>query len=152
MNPKLHSEKQRLDNLFAQVDSLSLAEEQLSHWARYLCVLVSGFVENAIRVMITEYTRERSHPYVSSYVAKQIRRITNLNETKIVHLLGTFSTDWRQTLEAKITDQQKDAIDSVVANRHNIVHGRSVGITLVRMKEYYKRVIEVVDLIETECM
>jgi hypothetical protein len=151
MNPQLIGEKQRLDDLFGQIDSLSLGEEHLSHWARYLCVLVSGFVENSIRVLITDYARQKSHPNVSSYVANQIRRITNLNQTKILDLLETFDPNWRRTLEERMTDDQKDALDSIVANRHNIVHGRSVGITLVRMKDYYRRVLQVVDLVESEC-
>ena len=152
MNKQLLSEKQRLDNLFNQISALPIDDELLAHWSRYLCVLVSGFIENALRILITDYAHRKSHPNVSNYVAKQIKGITNLNEEKILQLLGSFSSDWRELLEGRITDDQKDAINSVVANRHNIVHGRSVGITITRVKEYYERILKVLSVIESQCI
>jgi len=152
MNPRLLSEKQRLDSLFDRISKLSLDEEFLAHWSRYLCVLISGFIENAMRILITEYSKKKSHPNVSNYVSKQIKGITNLNKEKILQLLGSFDPEWRNVIEQKISDQQKDAIDSIVANRHNIVHGRSVGITVPQVKNYYQCVLTVIDTIETDCM
>ena len=79
MHPQLLSEKQKLDHLFSQLSSFAGAEEIQAHWARYLYVLVSGFIENAIRVLINSYVDKHSHPRVASYVSTQIKGITNLN-------------------------------------------------------------------------
>ena len=152
MNPILLSEKQRIDSLFERISTLPLDEEFHAHWSRYLCVLISGFIENAMRILITEYSRNKSHPNVSNYVSIQIKGITNLNNEKILQLLGSFNPEWRNEIELKITDAQKDAIDSIVANRHNIVHGRSVGITVPRVKNYYQCILAVINTIETDCL
>lgn len=152
MNPILLSEKQRIDNLFDRISKLPVDEEFYAHWSRYLCVLISGFIENAMRILLTEYSKNKSHPNVSNYVSKQIKGITNLNNERILQLLGSFDSKWRTVIEQKISDAQKDAIDSIVANRHNIVHGRSVGITITRVKNYYLSILAVISTIESDCL
>ena len=93
-----------------------------------------------------------ARPFVSNYVSKQIKGITNLNNERILQLLGSFDSKWRTVVEQKISDAQKDAIDSIVANRHNIVHGRSVGITITRVKNYYLSILSVISTIESDCL
>jgi hypothetical protein len=48
-------------------------------------------------------------------------------------------------------NKRKDAIDSIMANRHQIAHGKDVGITVARVKEYLEKVVEIVDFIEVQC-
>ncbi len=57
-------QRQRLDDLFQKAKNLPDAEAQ-SHWSRYLCVLVSGFLENSVRITYTEYARKRANSFVS---------------------------------------------------------------------------------------
>jgi len=70
---------------------------------------------------------------------------------KILDLAGSFSSDWRAELEAACAGAPKEAIDSIVANRHNIAHGQTVGISLVRIREYYRHAMTVLDLIDDQC-
>src|SRR6266852_4659994 len=97
MNHRLYSEKQKLDQLFARLKHFVGDEELAAHWSRYLCVLLSGFIENILRVLVTDYARDKAHPNVSNFVAKQISSTTNLNEEKIEQLLGSFSQSWRDS-------------------------------------------------------
>jgi len=152
VNRSILSEKQKLDNLFSLIDVLDYDEELVSHWSRYLCVIVSAFIENALRISINHYVSGKCHPNIIHFVDYHIERITNLNDEKIKTLIGSFSSGWRAILEERITEKQKDAIDSIVANRHLIVHGRSVGITLKRIRDYYQTAIEVVTLIDSEIL
>ena len=46
--------KDRLDYLFSRVNEFSEDLELQSHWARYLCVRVSGFIETSIRSILSE--------------------------------------------------------------------------------------------------
>jgi HEPN superfamily RiboL-PSP-like protein len=93
----------------------------------------------------------KSHPNVANYVNKQIKAITNLTETRVRQLLGSFSKDWVELFEESISGEQKAAMDSIVANRHLIVHGRSVEITYVRVGGYYKHIKEVITIINDKC-
>ena len=44
--------------------------------------------------------------------------------------------------------ERKDALDSVIANRNSIAHGESVGLTYMRINDYYKRIGEVIDFVD----
>lgn len=49
------SMKDRLDVMFALAAKQGADEEVLSHWARYLCVLTSGFIEVSLKSILSEY-------------------------------------------------------------------------------------------------
>jgi hypothetical protein len=140
-------EKQKLDALIALISQIN-NDEMKAHWARYLCVLISGFIENSIKLLLREHTGRRAQQDVSSFVNNKLSRITNLNETKIKELLGAFNDSWREDFEQNISGEQKGAIDSVLANRHNIVHGRQVGVSFISVKTYYENIIKTLDYIE----
>lgn len=155
--------KQRLDNLFVQISVFSdervrrlLAEisassdqiEMQSHWARYLCVLVSGFIETAVRAIYTEYANSKAAPYVANYASSRLEKLTNINMEDILVLAGSFNSRWRDKLERETDGELKDAVDTIVANRNRIAHGENVGITFNRIKTYYDKALKVVDIVE----
>jgi hypothetical protein len=119
--------------------------EILADFARYLCVLVSGFMEQAVRELAGECARRQSSPGTHRYVQGQLLFFQNPNAERIAQLIGAFNPDWRVGFELFLGDQRKDAINSIVANRHNIAHGQMVGISYVQMSEYYASAKEVVD-------
>ena len=145
-------EKQRLDNVFSVVEQTHFDPEVLSHWAKYLCVLTSGFLENSLRLILKDYAVKHANNCISSFVSTRIEGLTNFNDEKISQLLSAFSPTWRDTFHEMRSIEQKDAIDSVLANRNLIGHGRSVGLTLARMKQYYGEVCKVVKIIDEECV
>lgn len=139
-------EKQKLDSLFTKIESIDEMELK-SHWARYLCVLTSGYIENSVRNIISDYSNNKASQPLANFVQKKIRMITNLKKNNIVDLLNSFDPDWGIKFLAQVSDKQIDAIDSVVANRHQIAHGKNVGITYVTMKNYYSDIKPSIKLI-----
>jgi hypothetical protein len=151
MDVDVFSHKQRLDYLFQQVSGIA-DEEMKSHWARYLCVLVAGFIENSLRIMLVKYAAAKSHPNVANYVNNKIKNITNLNNEKLKQLLGSFNSDWGKIIEDNVLDDQREAIDSILANRHQIAHGQPVGITYARVNQYYAKVVRTIEIIYETCL
>lgn len=145
MIPELWAARQRVNNSFELASVLPTDEEISSHWARYLCVLSSGLVELGIRQILSEYSRRQSSEEVARFADSRIRYLMNLNTEKIRDVLSCFSPEWRTAFDAYVTDEQKDAIDSIVANRNNIVHGNPVGISFVVVKRYYERAWQVLE-------
>jgi hypothetical protein len=143
--------RQTLDHVFKKVSSVSEDMELQAHWARYLCVLVSGYLEVSIRAAYRQYTKKKAAPFVANFVEGCLERFQNPNMTKIVQLTGAFNSEWAERLRSATDGERKDAVDSVVANRHLIAHGKSVGITYSRIKQYYLCVKSVVTLIEDMC-
>jgi hypothetical protein len=45
----------------------------------------------------------------------------------------------------------KDAVDSIVANRHLIAHGESCNISFERLKKYYGSAVKAIELLESQC-
>ncbi|MBI4638264.1 MAG: hypothetical protein HY727_18150 [Candidatus Rokubacteria bacterium] len=150
-DPDVSRAKQRLDYVFDLAGKLPDEPEVLSHWARYLCVLVSGFLETSIRGIYGKYAQNKAAPNIARYVEVELDDFQNPNMPKILDLVGSFNPEWRIELEAASAGAPKEAVDSIVANRHNIAHGQTVGISLVRIRDYYQRAMKVLELIEEQC-
>lgn len=153
MNNKiLIGQKQRLDDLFSRIRSLSADPEMQSHWSRYLCVLVSGFIENALRTVLSEYAEARSQTRIANFVQGELRRnLNNPKAGKILDWIRKFDQEWGNEIDQCLDQRLKDAINSVVENRHQIAHGGTIGLSFVTMKEYYEAVVEAIELIEASC-
>ena len=140
--------RQRVNALFARSSVFDADPELLSHWAKYICVLVSGYLETALKHYFCEFSRNKSHPYICSFTMANLEDFMNPKMEKILQLTGAFSKDWKKELEAFVEGERKDAVDSIVANRNNIAHGRNVSLTLVRMKKYFEKALEVTEFIK----
>jgi hypothetical protein len=140
--------KQRLDNLFKQISAFSGNIELQSQWARYLCILVSGFLETSVCAIYGEFARKAASPYVANFVKCELDSFQNPKMGKILELTRAFNPLWADELETATEGELRDAVDSIVANRNQIAHGRDVGITYTRIKNYYEGAIKVVDLVE----
>lgn len=149
---QVEREKQRLDATFKRALAAQDDPELLSDFARYMCVLVSGFLEQAIIELLLEYVRRRSDETIQRHVEQRLRRFTTAKASNIANLMGSFNVDWQKDLEGYFVDEQKDALDSVVNLRHAISHGRSVGVTMVSVQRYYARVKEAVQHIAELCL
>lgn len=143
-------QRQRLDDLFQKAKDLPDAEIQ-SHWSRYLCVLVSGFLENSVRITYSEYARLRSDVSVADFVESRLRQFLNPKMGSIVELAGCFNQEWRKRLEDETKGRLSESVNSIVNNRHKIAHGESVGLSLHTLKQYYSDALEVVELLRQQC-
>jgi hypothetical protein len=139
--------QQRIDNLFKLPPPSSL--EVAAHWSQYLCILISGFLETSVQTVYGEYARVRAHPNIVKYVEKQLRGFQNPNMQKITDLARSFSDTWAAELEQET--KIRDSVNSIIANRHQIAHGKSSDITLIRLRPWYQDAIRLVELIKLQC-
>jgi hypothetical protein len=152
MLPQVHSNIQRIKAIIELAKLLPQEPEILSNWAKYVCVLASGLIETSIRDILIHYSTIKSNPEVGSFVNSRLKGVTNLNFEKIKQLLYNFNNRWGNDFETIFSAEHKDAIDSIIANRHEIAHGRNVGITLVRVTEYFNRVVSVIQWIDDKVL
>jgi len=143
--------KARLDHLFEKVGAMTDDLELQAHWARYLCVLVSGFLEIAISAIYSQYARDTAAPNVANYVAQELDFFINPNMTKITRLTRSFNQQWGAALEQQTEGETKNAIDSIYGNRNQIAHGKDTGISYAYIYRWYREAIRVVELIEERC-
>jgi len=148
---EVERQKQKLDATFRRVSGTGGDAELSSDFARYLCILVAGFLEQAIVELLLDYVRVHSHPSVLRHVEGRLRQWTSAKVQRMIDLLGGFDPVWRRDLEGFLVDEHKDAVNSVVDLRHTFAHGQSAGVTTARVQRYYDRVKEVVDHIADLC-
>ncbi|MGA1982615.1 MAG: HEPN domain-containing protein [Acidobacteriaceae bacterium] len=147
MDRRLIGARQRIDNLEARAraEPVSTDDELKAQMAQFLCVLSSGLLEEAVRLTLSGFAKTRSSPEVASYVTANLEQFQNPRFEKIMILLGSFDPKWRSHFEDGPSNEVKDAIDSIVVNRHQIAHGRPVGISIVTFSKYYKQVCAFID-------
>ena len=138
---------QSLDATFKRAEGLTGDPELLSDFARYLCVLVSGYLEQSVIELLLEHVRKHSSPSIQQHVERRLRQFTNAKAQRLLDLIGSFDVDWRRDLEKFLVDEHKDAVNSIVDLKNTISHGRSAGVTLASARDYYTRVKDVVNRI-----
>ena len=139
--------RRRLDATFGRAPLPSADIELQADFARYLCILVSGFLENALIALLLDVAERRSAPEVALFVERQLDYWTSPNAEKITQLLGDFSPDWRKASESFLIDERKATVNSLVALRHKIAHGESVGTSLSQVRGYYATALEVIEFV-----
>lgn len=145
-------QRQQLDATFKRALGLGADAELLSDFARYLCILVSGFLEQAVVELLIEYVRTHSDNRVQQHVEQRLRNLRNLGAQRLIEVLGSFDPDWRHDLDIFLVDEYKDAVDGIVNLRNTIAHGRYAGITMMRVQDYYDRIKTVVERVSQLCV
>jgi hypothetical protein len=151
-NANVSRQKQRIDDLFKRTEEATNGDANMqAHWARYLCVLVSGFVENALKEVYSDFIRRAASKPVVDYATHKLLSLNNPNAERICQLAGSFKKEWQEELTTFMQDGAKEAVDSIMNNRNQIAHGGDVGITVVRTRDYFKMIVEVMEFIEAQC-
>ena len=152
-NQELSRQIQQLYALITRTDQASAGDiEMQAHWAKYICVLSAGLLENALTELYTEYAQGAASEAVAAYVRANISKIQNPKTSRYVEIASTFKKEWGEELLLFANeDGRKDALDSIMANRHLIAHGKRSDITMARVKEYLRRSIELIEFVEEQC-
>jgi RiboL-PSP-HEPN len=139
--------KSKLDATLKRAPSPTADIEFQADFAKYFCILVSGFLENSLIALVLDFVQKKSSEEVQLFVEKRLDRWTSPNTEKILGLLGEFNADWKKRAEDFIVDDRKATVNSLVGLRHQIAHGESVGTSIAQVKDYYKGTVEVVEFI-----
>jgi RiboL-PSP-HEPN len=118
-----------------------------------LCVRVAGFLENAVEEIYGELIDHAASEPVARFAAKALGRIQNPKAGRFVEIAGSFKDSWASALESFLAENGRgEAIDSIMTNRHQVAHGGYSGITIARVANYLDKSVEVLELIENQCL
>jgi len=125
--------------------------ELQAHWARYACVLAAGLLENAIVDLYSDFVGRNAQKPVAHYATVQIAKIQNPKTNRFAEVARSFKSSWADDLE-KFVEQngRKEAIDAIMANRHQIAHGKDSNITVAGVSAYLDKSEEVLEFIEKQ--
>ena len=149
-NKSIEAHKDKIDALFKKVKDINDIKMQ-SDWAKYLCVLVSGFLEKSISLIYNDYAKKRTGTNIQNFVHSYLKGFQNPRMDKIIDLTRRFNPKWSEKLEKETDGIIKASVNSIVTNRCKIAHGESVDLTYKAVNDYYKEVLKVVRLIKNQC-
>ncbi len=154
-NREISRQLQRLESLIARADEATNRNiEMQSHWAKYICILSAGVIENALKELYIDYATSKVSKPLATYVSSHISRTNNPKIEVFIKFASVFNETWKDELIGFADDRGRgDAIDSIMTNRHQIAHGKAhiSNITLAQVKDYLKKAIEVLEFIEAQC-
>lgn len=127
--------------------------ELQGHWGKYICVLSAGFLENAISEVYIPLLTSSASPAVSNFAQKSLGKIQNPKASKFIEIATSFKKEWGEELENFLNteDNLKHSIDSIMANRHQIAHGKNTSISVVKVKGYLMNSVKIIRFIENQC-
>ena len=80
--------RKRLDATFERASKAGTDSELSSDLARYLCVLVAGFIEQAVIEIALEHVRTHSDISIQRHFENRLRRFTSANTQNFIELLA----------------------------------------------------------------
>ena len=136
-----HGLQRRIERLIGHAQQ-AVDDELQAELARYLCILVSSLVEERCRERASTFAQARSAPEVARFVRAQMKRFRSPSSANIRDFFGGFDATRAKDWYDGLADDQRDALDSIAANRNQLAHGVSVGLSLGRLAAYRQRVRE----------
>jgi hypothetical protein len=147
--------KTRIDNLLKtyKADTDSSPESQ-SHKAKYLAVLVSGYLEQAIKEVLLAYASIWAQPQILRYIEKSWPRSMNMNTQNINSILIQFNETWATNFDDWLdeAENRKGDINSLVNWRNSIAHGtesNTNNVTFSSVEEKFSTVKSFVAFLES---
>lgn len=133
-------------------DGLGSEAEVQAHWAKYTCVLISGFIEQAIKEVCLEHASAAS-PRVRKYVEGTWPNSKNMKCDAISEILGHFDPAWQTSFDSWLGEKErKKEINEIISWRNNIAHGKESNtnnVTLGSVKTKMNVACELVDFLES---
>lgn len=147
MQPAINSRKARLDAFFNRARLRNLDEEIQADLAKHGAVLVCGFVERCVEIVILDRLAYKAHPRVLSFIRSHFKRGTNYDCEPISQLLEKFDSQWAENFRVFVKQNQDVAAEltSAYALRNSIAHGGDANRGLVGVLDLYTAAKKAVD-------
>jgi len=124
-------------------------EEASENLRRYGTVLICGFVERSIEVILLERLRSLAHPRVLNFVKSHFKRGTNYNCEAICQLLQRFEPAWKDRFRDFMdkNEREVDGLSSTYSVRNSVAHGGTGGISATTLRERREDAKKIVDAV-----
>ena len=111
-------------------------DELQAELARYLCILVSSLIEERCKECASTFAAVRSAPEIARFVRAQMKRLRSPSSGNIRAFFSGFDPVRANGWYEGLADDQRAALDSIAANRNQLAHGVTVGLSLGMLTSY----------------
>lgn len=147
----LYRERDKVLRVINLAKDIPVGHDELGgHWGRYACLLSAGYFEVALRLVIQKRVENKATPEIQRFVLQGMEAIQNPKAERFCKVIRSFSAEWGDQLDRYFVDnaEVKEAIDSLMANRHLIAHGKPCSISVGRVSTYFKSADKVIDYLD----
>eukprot|EP01037_Dinobryon_pediforme_P044413 gene44413-56170_t len=114
--------------------------EMHAHWAKYTCVLISGFIEQSMKEIFLEHASQTAAPRIRKYLEGTWPNSKNMKCDAIRELVAHFDLGWANQLDSWLeTDERKKDINEIIAWRNSIAHGKEANTNNVTINAVSKK-------------
>ncbi len=147
MRQAIDSRIRSLDAFFVRAADPDITDQIRADLARYAAVLVCGFIERSVEVIILERLSRRAHPRVIRFVAAWFKKGTNYDCEAICQLFERFDLTWGQRFRQYMATNNGpvESVESVYTLRNSVAHGGDQNRGLAGVKLLYEDSKKVVD-------
>ena len=94
-HPELVRRLQVLESLINKANGATAGDLELqAHWAKYLCVIVAGFLEAALREVYVAFTQKSASPQVAAFAISTLSGIQNPKAHRFIEIAKAFKSEW----------------------------------------------------------
>ncbi|MGR3366703.1 HEPN domain-containing protein [Sagittula sp.] len=123
-----------------------------AHWAKYTCVLISGYIEQAVKEIILEHASATSAPRIRKYIEGTWPNSKNMRCDAIRDILDNLDVTWSTRFDEWLgQDERKKEINEIISWRNDIAHGKETNtnnVTLGSVSTKFKIACELIDFLE----
>jgi hypothetical protein len=147
MHPAIETRKRQLDAYFARAIDSKLPEEIQADLAKHGTILICGFIERSVEIVVMDHVNSRSQPRIASFVKGHFRRGTNYDCEAIAQLLDRFDPIWSHKFRAFKTsrDDIVQAVNSAYELRNSVAHGGTANRAIRGVMDLFNAAKEAVD-------
>ena len=114
-------------------------EELRAELTKYLCILIASLIEKKCTERIARFVASKSAPVIEGFVLNQLSRIPKVAGKDIRDLFRRFNADVAEAWYEDLSDENRDALDSIKSNRNLLAHGDYIGLSLGQLMGYKRR-------------
>ncbi|HVI32671.1 HEPN domain-containing protein [Phenylobacterium sp.] len=140
MRRQLESRVDQIERFIARAHDKDVPDDVRAALARFGAVLVCGFVERSVEIIVTERLKYRAQDRVLNFIKTHFQRGTNYDCEAISQLLARFDPEWYRRFCAFVesNDDVREGISSAYGVRNSVAHGGSNSMGLNRLREIFE--------------
>jgi hypothetical protein len=130
--------KQQLDALYASYQA-ALKDVPLSFQGevhKYLCIRLSGFLEQALFIAINGYVRASAGEKAARFALSFWAHAPNLNPLALDKLIARFGDEWVHSLSGLLNEDKRSQLGTLLKVRNDTAHGGNYAGTLPHVSTY----------------
>lgn len=141
-----------ISKLPTRPDDIAFELQVQAHWAKYSCVLISGFIEQAIKELLLEHASGKAAPRIRKYVEGTWPSSRNMRCDAISDILSHFDDGWATEFDSWIKKKErKKEINEIIKWRNDIAHGKEANtnnVTISSVEKKFSIACDLVDFLE----